>query len=210
MITRKLLVLLVCLTTGCVHSTQSTPYSADDELFALVVEELLADSTWGELRVDPRPLKPDPAILMLHTGLDEAAPRSLTAPGGPLLSGDSTMVKERQRILAAKRVPAYDAFKYHLCSGALAPRPPEAVNVNDEQCPSTEFRSAIIAMPRRGGVFVPGRFDERAADEGDVWSVRVITQDLGPRGSVGGAFDYVFKRDGSWRLVKEELLYIVE
>jgi hypothetical protein len=203
------ILLLACASTACVRRTGSQPYFPDHELFPLVVQ-MLRDSTAGELRVDPRPLKPDPSLVMLDARLDEIAPTAVTAPGGPLLTTDSSFVKRRETILAGLRISITDALRNNECPGALAAPLPAIEKDKLENCPRIIFGGAIIAVPRPGGVFWPGNFDERADDKGDVWSVRVIRQDIGPNGLIAVALDYVFVREGTWRFIHIRHLFIIE
>ena len=203
------LLLLTWTTVGCTHRTESQPYPPDHELFPLVIKAL-SDSTTGELRVDPRPLNPDPRLVVLEQSLADVAPTAVTSPNGPLLEVDEALIKRRTEVLATLGVLIGDALSDNLCSGAMVAPSPGTDHAKKTNCPPTEYRSAVVALPRQGGVFWPGNVDERDRNDGDVWSVRVITQDVGPTGKVAVTIDYVFIRKGTWRLVEARPLFILE
>jgi hypothetical protein len=196
--------------TACVHRVPPQPTALDADLFPLVVEQLLREATRPELRIDPRPLKPDPGLVTLDSMVQEVAPTQVGAPGGPLLTLDGEVGARRKKVLSSLRIPITDALLDDRCPGALVAPLPESDAAKRERCPAMDYRSVMIAVPRAGGVYWPGNFDERANDKGEVWSVRVIRQDVGPAGKVAAASDYVFVREAGWRFVKKELLFILE
>ena len=182
--------------------------------FEAILRHTLARSTAGEIRVDPRPLRPDPSLATLH-GLGEIIPDliSPTAHHVPLAHVEANVIERRQGILAALGIDEADGLHYVACPGFMIPPSDEVLRQRRERCPATEYEIIMLALPRAGGAHLPPNTDERAKD-GDrpVQSVRVIRRKVGPRGSMETSADYVFERveSDAWRLLEIRELLIIE
>jgi hypothetical protein len=212
-----------------VDTLPGTPDAQDGFLFNLVLLALL-DLTRGELRVDPRPLWRDPALVSLKHRRG-AAPETADpgGPGWPLADAADWELEYRQAVLGMLGLAETDALRDARCPVRSAAPAPVNGGSTSAGCPRESYRSVIIAPPREGGAYWPGTFDERtryvtwprsttdwpgpAGDTGStIISIRVIATDLSPSGSVEQSWDYVFERSdwGGLRLLEVRPLYVVE
>lgn len=185
---------------------------ADGALFAAVLGELVRDSTGGDLRVDPRPLRPDPSLVVLE---DVGAPAGRIAPETwkePLLGSAEGTIRHRESVLASLKYTIADGLHPPRCPGALLAPSPEKEVLRLQFCPGTPYRIVMMATPRAGGIFWPGNRDERSEYTGrNVVSVRVIVTHMTPSGRNQVAMDFVFERKGQdWVFLKSVVLGIAE
>lgn len=213
------LVLSGVLSLGCsARPNEHIPTSADamartdSAIFSALLVAIRQERVPRDIRVDPRPLRRDPALVTFH---DFSAAPDLVLPEAqlrPLADVDSSIIGMRKQLLTAVGVGETDAFRDAQCPGGLAPPTDSIVAQRKRLCPNTQYRSHIASLPRPGGAYWPGNVDERGKYEGrDVMTVRVISRVVGPTGSVESSADYVFTHaDGGWQYMKRKALLIVE
>jgi hypothetical protein len=206
---------LIAALIGCQGASNPGRDGSSDQLDAALFESTvarLATDSSIELRVDPRPLVPNPALASLsdapYPGADQ---RAVAFP----LHSDSAIERARADLLNRIRVMQTDALRDVHCPGASLPKgiDPDYDATRVRTCPARAYRSVAIALPRRGGPWWPLNKDERAAYAGrEVYSVRVIVRNMFPIGSVEASWDYVFERvsQDRWSLIKLTPLLIVE
>ena len=87
----------------------------------------------------------------------------------------------------------------------LVPRPG-----SHSTCPAEELYIMALGLPRAGGPYLPGVFDERARYTGrSVVAVRAVEVAIGPHGKSTQVVDYVMANDaGKWRLVKRQPILV--
>jgi hypothetical protein len=186
--------------------------STDTALFRLVVEHL-RDSSGDVLRVDPRPLRNDPRLVTLRA-FDMIPGR--VEPGlwrDPLASVPASLINTRREALRKLRIAEIDGLNLEPCPGVLVPESPKVNELKLSRCPEKAYRVLMVAIPRRGGSYWPGNFDERGKYlDRSIFTVRVIERSLSPQGSSEVSADYVFERMGmiEWRLLERRGLLIVE
>jgi hypothetical protein len=180
-------------------------------MFATVVRRLQGEVRGLPLRVDPRALKPDPAIVELTPGVAAAAPNLVQPIPDPLAHGIPRVRQQRSIALAQLGVAEGDIRAFSGCPGML--QGPDESDVPVAGCPSTSFAIAILALPREGGAWWPGsQVDERASSPAGVWSVRVIRREITTTGANMAAADYVLHRtaDRVWTVDHVVRLLIAE
>lgn len=200
---------------GCASSQRGlhtgTP-ARDPELFALAVGVFRADTVGAPIRVDPRPLKPDPELVTLHN--IDVMPERINPDAQAGLLPDSVLTAQRRVTLVSMGIPMTDAIKDTQCPGGLLPPRTEQQRIRKEQlCPSTGYRSLILATPRKGAEYWPGNIDKRSEFGGaNVVSIRAVQTSVGPGGSVQSSFDLVFERDAEdqWHFLRRTILFLVE
>ncbi|HEY0810865.1 MAG TPA: hypothetical protein VGD49_11925 [Longimicrobiales bacterium] len=198
----------VVLQTSCAHRASLNNETPDEALFSLVIEQFIAERH-GQLRVDPRPLKPDPNLLTLEYSIAEIAPSRVTAEGSALLKVDSAFLQRRIRTLAKYGLRTGDALKRSGCPGHMVPPTPEVLQKKRELCPQGDpYTIAIFAVPR-AGQDTTVEYEPREANL-PAWSVRAIIQDEGSTGWTSYGVDYVFVRESRWRFLKEKVLFVIE
>lgn len=187
----------------------------DTSLFTAVVRYMHSAPGGYSLRVDPRPLRPDPSLVELAPSVSVAAPDLVTTPLDPLEPIPARVVARRSRAIARLRLGEADVFRHPRCPSLLVSGPPE-LNPNREplpECPAISHRVAILAIPRPGGAHLPGvRSAQQPEHQAGVWSVRVIQRDLTPFGASASASDYVVARgaNGRWRVIQVVPLVVIE
>jgi hypothetical protein len=187
---------------------------ADTTLFAAVVHFLEDDPSGAPLRVDPRPLRPDPRLVTLHdlTVVPELV--DTVAQVRPFAEVDEAVVARRSELIERLGRLQTDAVVDARCPGVLLPTGTAVVERRRRHCPTEgSYRSAALALPRPGAPYWPGNVDERPRYEGvDVVSVRVIVRHLSAAGSVERSMDYVFAytSEHDVRYLKRTDLLIVE
>jgi len=187
---------------------------ADTTLFAAVVHFLEDDPTGAPLRVDPRPLRPDPALVTLHdvTVVPERVDPEVQAR--PFADVDAAVVARRSELIERLGRLETDALADARCPGVLVPPGPAVAERRRRHCPTEgSYRSAALALPRPGPPYWPGNVDERARYAGvDVVSVRVIIRHLSEAGSSERSMDYVFAftSEDDVRYLKRTELLVVE
>lgn len=209
-----ILILLLAWAAPAAVYAQASGRAADTTLFAAVLRHIVEGSGGKAVRVDPRPLHADPAIVELTRSVAHAVPGRVTTRDNPLASVPRRTVARRSRSIARLGLREADAFSYPGCPGILLSAPvlnrpqPRARG----ECPPEEFAAVILGIPRSGGAYWPRNLDQRAETRPGAWTVRVITRDLGPSGASLTADDYVAERDesGSWRITKVVSLLIIE
>lgn len=182
----------------------------DMRLFASVIAEL--ELEYGEISVDPRPLKADPRIVTLTRFDLVPAHVSPSANTTPLADGDTAeIVKKRKSILDSMAIREIDIFASLKCPGKLVPPSDEVSQKREAFCPKSDLTSVIIALPRQGGVYWPENVDERATYP-DAWSMRLIVRSSSPLGSTQVSHDYVFtiSKKGDIVLQEKRPLMILE
>jgi hypothetical protein len=202
---------MACQRGAVVHSEPSRADAVwlDSVLFDAVVQQLVMEASKTELRIDPRPMKPDPTIVSLRPigaalGFG-TAPDSIYDNSYPVLQGS------RSRALGRGSVRSTDATLTLQCPGVLRRSNPEIRDERARHCPRDTRYEALIALPRAGGPFIPGGVDERATFGDGVFTVRVIVRTLGPQGVSESCDDRVFRFiDGAWKLVVRRDLLVVE
>jgi hypothetical protein len=207
-------VLILCLPLlGCTgHRISGSVLGTNDsDLFRMVVSQLRADGT--PLRVDPRVLRGDPSIVSLRNmaSLAAALPESAQRVSAGFIE-DTAFVRARRASLVSLDVPETNALADTACPGVMVEPGSRVDSLKTTHCPSSRFRNAVMAAPRQGGAFWPGRVDERQKfGARAVYSVRVISRSLGPQGSVESASDFVFEnRAGVWSLLEVKDLLLIE
>lgn len=208
--------------SGCVASPsratpthlRALPVSDDAEVFALVVQHLSTEDprAGGSLRVDPRPLKPDPSIVELWPSLAKSIPDRVQAAPEPLAGMSPGVARRRSQVLARLNVSTTDAFAHPSCPGILLPPELQKNREPDRRCPKEVYTAAILSLPRPGGAYWPGNLDQRDDGSHTTWTVRVIRRNLEPVGAGTTALDYVVDHtcEGNWQIRKVVPLVIME
>lgn len=212
-----LILLLVWAAPATVHaqaSRRAAHAAADTTLFGAVLRHIVEGSGGKAVRVDPRPLHPDPAIVELRRSVADAVPGRVTTRDDPLAAATRRAVSRRSREIARLGLRETDVYGYPNCTGVLwsAPVLNRAEPRARSDCPAEEFAAVILAIPRSGGAYWPGNVDQRREAPAGAWTVRVIGRELGPSGASSTADDYVAQRlgAGGWRIIKVVSLLIVE
>jgi hypothetical protein len=178
---------------------QDSSQSDDGLLFEAVLQLLIADSLHGPVRVDPRPLRPDPRLVTLHAAdiiPDRIEPGLWRDP----ISEATAEVRGREAILALLALERTDGLHQPACPGVLVPETAESEVLRRRWCPASPFRIAMVALPRQGGAYWPNNFDERgkyARQHATIRSVRVIVREYSAEGLVEETTDFVFAIVGS-------------
>jgi hypothetical protein len=175
---------------------------SDSSLFAAVLRSLPLHED-AVLRVDPRPLVPDPDLVW--TGAARFA------------EGTEGATRLRRSILAEIGIEPLSDAEYPRCErqgrGGLRPpmdpeEPPERAAERERLRDSPTPLCVVTALPRPGGVhFPPEGIDEREAglEKGHV-TTRVVTVEPAQY----AVLDVVAQRDGSaWRIVEQRVLFRV-
>ena len=177
----------------------------DTALFAVVVAAI-ADRPDVVVEVDPRPLQPDPAIVV-PDGLD-------------LQPHAAALTKRRSEMLRRMGIEEIDFLEPSRCPFLLAAMAQQSRAWRECEHERTKLR-AIIGLPRPGGIYLPGtRYDEREVGLDRGWRVVRVIHDHRYGGVEGGvppsrlivAYDYVIEPapDGGWAFVKKEPLFWLE
>jgi hypothetical protein len=184
----------------------------EDRLFEATLRELERDTLEGGIRVDPKPLRPDPGLATLRALTMVPDRVSQGSWSSPYAESSPDATRARQAVLSRLGIPETDGLGYADCPGVLVPPTPIMVERKRSHCPAESFRAVLVALPRQGGAYWPQNFDERPKYDGrDVWSVRVIVKTLSPNGQVERSADYVFERvKDAWVLLERRLVLIVE
>ena len=190
---------------------QYNPIEQDAALFEAVLRQLIAGSRSGALRVDPRPLRPNPEVLTL-TKVYEVVPDRLSAQAHQTLLADtSRTIAGRRAILHREGIPIADALIATGCPGALSVPTAEIERAWRERCPRTPQRTVIIALPRLGAL--PRKGETATTYPGrEVYSIRVIEHSESPQGADQVTFDLIFERTSArkWVLLERRNLLFVE
>ncbi len=181
----------------------------DAALFRLTASQLVTSSMNRPVRIDPRPLPADPDIVSLHS-LQAIVPDHVTdlADTVPIPAASHA----RMSTLRAFAIDTTNAWEDAKCPGVMIPPTPEVRERKRQRCPPDAYESVVIAAPRPGGAFWPGNVDEREKYPGRVFTVRVISRDVTPSGSVEASYDYVYRCTDTRRcdLLEIKPLLIVE
>lgn len=206
---------VLVLTASCTNAIAreragrvETAANLDAVLFRWTASQLMSSAD-RPLRIDPRPLPADPDIVSLHS-LQSIVPdrvRDLADTVSIPAAGPA-----RMSALHALAIDTTDAWEDAKCPGVMIPPSPDVRERKRERCPSDAYNSAVIASPRPGGAFWPGNLDERDKYPGRVFTIRVISRDVSPRGSVEASYDYVYRCTDTRRcdLLEIKPLLIVE
>jgi len=182
----------------------------DRALFAATLEALRREPG-GPLRVDVRPLVPNPELVTMRDfdiipeRVDPTAATNMFAPA------DSATLAARRAVMRASGLDATDAIKDAKCPGILVPDS----RVKRAKCPASDkpYQSVLVALPREGGPYWPNNFDDRPDFAGrKVYSIRILHLSINNEGSVELSRDLVFElnADGTWRYVRSRSLLIIE
>jgi hypothetical protein len=217
--------LLICATTALTTAcSQRRPAASafsdqaaeeiDAPLFEAVLRQIQAAPYRSTVRVDPRPLKNDPALVTLHR-IYEIIPERVSPGAHATLLADvgPDVLFARNDVLDKMELAQTDAWQDAKCHGVLVPPDPKAPNAKKPGCPQDDYLSVLVALPRTGGAYWPENFDERPKyRKRNVRTVRVIERSVGPDGSVEASADYVFEwgSGSAWRFIKRRALLIVE
>jgi hypothetical protein len=202
---------LLCLVAGgCAGAMRSGPArGAEPEIFAAVAARLQSDAAGVPLRIDPRPLIADSALVELIPQLATAAPDLVHTPPSALAPVPVAVTEERRRILSRLGITAGEVPTYTECPGGLVPpgRPPG----RRSGCPAADTIEAAVSLSRPGGADLPGSNTNAHGDRGRR-SVRVIRRELRPSGATQAAYDFVLSRDPGtgWRVSRVVALVIAE
>lgn len=204
-------------TPGLVMQSESDCHrciESDTKLFELVVLQLANSPGVKELRVDPRPIRNDPA-LVTFSGVWRVIPERVSpdAQAAPLAEIPPAIIRSREAVLAHLQLGTTNVLSDARCPGFMIPPSPEVDQRKAELCPRDSYENAIIALPRKGGAYLPEGIDERNKyAPKTVYSVRVISRSMGPRGSVESSADFIFQEVGKneWKLLERRNLLIVE
>lgn len=193
-------------------SPAEVPGDLDRVLFDLTVRALVADTTVPDLRIDPRPLRPDPGLVTLHA-FNLAPDRVILGSWqDPFARGVENEIDSRRAALRLLGVTEAQGIPEVACPPVMAPPTPELQEEKARWCPQVAFRNALIALPRTGGAYWPPSVDERAKYAGRlVYTVRVLQRLFYPQGQMEASHDYVFEyqADG-WVLLERRGLLIIE
>jgi len=202
---------MLCLVAaGCAGAVRSgTAGSPEPEIFAAVAARLRADAAGVPLRIDPRPLSADPALVELTPQLSAAAPDLVRAPRPVLAPVSSAVTERRRRILLQLGITAGEVPTRAECPGGLVP--PGQPAVQRPGCPAADTVEAAVALSRAGGAYLPGSRTDERGDRAHR-SVRVIRRELRPSGATQAAYDFVLSRDAAagWRVSRVVVLVIAE
>lgn len=184
------------LVTGCGHSStrQTAPDRQSAALDAVVfvpVIQAVARQEQHSIRVDPRPLRPDPniGVFVREEHFADAA---------------SMVVRQREDALTELGIPRFQKSMLDMCGsgpgGTLPVIEPGDTTTRREWLSQPQLPTCVlVSLPRPGGVYFPPLdIDRRAASPG-LWTVRVITIGSGQAVDV---IDVVLRRGrGEWQLV---------
>lgn len=207
--TRCAFLRMVCVAlfapTAAEAQTSALAEAADTSLLVAVLRHISSEPGPPDLRLDPRPLRADPAIVELTDELGRAVPEFVTTRPDPFEPASPAVVARRSRDAASIGVGEASVTAFPRCPGIMLVGPPElrASSGPVAGCPPDQIRVVVVATPRPGGPYWPGsRVDERSA--AGLWTARVIERRVGPGGGYTSAADYVAERDecGGWRIVK--------
>lgn len=174
--------------------------ASDTALFAAVVRELYSHPN-EPAKVDPRPLRADPAIWLV-------APEHLA-------DVRDSIVQQRSAVLDRLTIAETDAIADAGCEGGY---PPDMSRARVPPCPAQgQYNSYALGLPRQGGAYMPEGVFPASADareegraQGHV-SVRVIKRLMTPTGASGAVWDFIFKQGrGGWRLVEKVNLLVID
>lgn len=178
----------------------STRVVTDAEVLPVILKAALSDAGRRDLRVDPRPLRADPAYLY-------AVEPVVMAPVSPsVVDGRSVII----RAAGLRTVDTTVVNQSRDCPGALVPSHPDSLGRVDNRrvggCPEQPFDVLAVGPPRPGSAAIPqDRVYDRATETAacGYWAVRVIRTTLGHGRSSAFAADYVLaERAGKWVVVK--------
>lgn len=198
--------------TGVAGISANGLRTLDEEALLVATVYALRNDAGTEIRVDPRLMLPDPALVTLHD-IDLIPERIQPRTSTPFDTTSSIGLSRMRSILDSLNIRQIDVVRYARCPGVLIPSSPEIEEKRRSLCPSDAFISVAIARPRPGGPYWPGNVDRRDVYANrHVYSVRVISRHLSPKGSTESSADYVFERQVSseWRLVETKRLLLVE
>ncbi len=195
-------------TSGTAVDTISLPDR--QALFEATVIALRDEERAPVLRVDPRPLAPDPALITLRrlSLPAEGAQQAALAPFALFARADGY---SRRTVLTRLAIAEMDGLAYTDCPLSSPPpsRSPEP-NPGWSLCPDPGFRVAFLALPRRGDSWTPGH-DVVDVGNREVYSVRAIVRQFEVVGGLEYSADFVFERiDGRWVFLNRVMLTIIE
>jgi len=202
--------MLCLLAGGCAGAMRSgSAGGTEPEIFSAVAARLRADAAGVPLRIDPRPLSADPALVELTPQLSAAAPDLVHTPRPVLATVASAVTERRRRILLQLGIAAGEVPTHPECPGGLVP--PGHPAVQRPGCPAADTIEAAVALSRAGGAYLPGSGTDEQGDR-EHRSVRVIRRELRPSGAMQTAYDFVLSRDAvvGWRVSRVVALVIAE
>jgi len=175
----------------------------DSEVFEAVAQSQLAAGMEDSarlrslLRIDSRPvdntslLPPQPASAGIAPEDDSTPPSSATI---------SRMSDERRAILERLGVEEGGPFSFPGCEGIRTgePEPKRGATRSTSGCPRQWRRYVTIGLPRHGVAMIPEnvrRTDPRPFDSGEVWTVLVTENSVGPGGQDWKQYAWVLTRE---------------
>lgn len=168
--------------------------ASDTVLFALTVQAI-AERTEGDIRVDPRPLRPDPGI-----GVFVRAEHFADA--------EPAAVRERERVLSRLGIAQFRKSSIDMCGsgpGGVMPviEPGDTATRRAWLSRPRLPTCVLVSLPREGGAyFPPAEIDRREAHPGaGIRTVRVVTIGSGDAIDV---FDVVARctGEGRWQILE--------
>lgn len=136
------------------------------------------------VKVDPRPLKPDPDFWDVNADA--------------LVKGEGAIVRARRAALEHAGYALTDALRDREC-GPLA-IPPD-INTNPA-CPRDDYYSLILSLAR------PPEPELSRPCEGRQAVVRLVNRSMGPNGALRSVSDFILcDAGGRWRVIDEVNLY---
>jgi len=193
------LALVSCKSVG----TAAQDPDADSALFSILVNQLLERYAGEEVRVDPRPLKPDPKLVTLRETPDEIQDRMPTVTE-PWLAGANELATRRASLLSTLDVSTTNASDDAQCHIILQGMEFEAVD-----CPAERYVSVVFSTARDGSEYWPTNVgDASALKVSGRATVRSIETMLGPDGFTSSAYDWVFDISGSEPIFIDSVLLI--
>lgn len=174
--------------------TASQTSEADTTSFSVIVQ-LVARESPDHIRVDPRPLRPDPDI-------------GLFVRPEHFAQVDSAVVQARAAELQRMGIEQFRHGTGDRCGSGPGGTPPviepgDTTTMRDWLSQPVLPTCVLLSLPRPGGVhYPPGKIDRRDADHRpDSWTVRVITV---RRGQAVDVLDVVVRRGAGriWRIVE--------
>jgi hypothetical protein len=176
----------------------------DSEVFEAVAQSQLAAGMEDSarlrslLRIDSRPV--DNTSLLppqLPTSAGIALEDDSTPPSSPTIN---RITDERRAILERLGVEEGGPFSFPGCEGIRTgePKPNPGATPSSSGCPPEWRRYVTIGLPHRGVGMIPEkvrRTDPRPFDSGEVWTVLVTENSVGPGGQDWKQYAWVLTRE---------------
>ena len=193
---------VLSVVAGCTHSSSNR----DAVVIEVILNSLLAEG--GEVRFDPRPLKPDSRIHTL-TGFAEILEEFEGRVDQPFLTEDTGQIEASRRQIAAKLgIGITNHTEDDNCAGMLKPVQPDQMAFVYSDCPDSSFRSVIYSTVRD---VEPDWVAPNEEDPSQVKVVRGVELLLTPKGMFSRSMDYYVEIVArTARLIDQKLLVIME